>query len=269
MFNIKENFNMFAFGRVGWNLAIVALLAVWVIAIQQTNNKTIQDIQIDVDSIEGMRDLIVKDEMLDVLNDVSAVNIKTASIKKLDIRQIEAAIKDDNRVHDADIYIDAQHTLHVNIEQRRPILRFKGDNGQDYYLDQGGSYVSKSQYRAVRVPIVTGYFNKYQPNWTVNDDNRINKAYEIGSVINKDDFLRSLIEQIHFERSGRIVLVPKVGEHKIVLDYMDNLERKLSYNLKRFYKQMAKDNMWGKYDELDISYKNQIVGRTLEPQPRP
>ena len=258
---------MFAFGRIVWNLAIVALLGIWVIAIQHTNNKTIKDIQINVNSIEGMRDLIVKDEMLDVLNDVSAVNIETVPIKKLDIRQIEAAIRDDNRVHDADIYIDAQHTLHVDIVQRRPILRFKGENGEDYYLDQAGSYVSKSQYRAIRVPVVTGVFNKYQPNWKVNDDNRISKAYEVGSIISNDDFLRSLIEQIHFERSGRIVLIPKVGEHKIVLDYMDNLERKLAYNLKIFYKQMAKDNMWDKYDELDISYKNQVVGRELESQP--
>lgn len=261
MSNIKENFNMFAFGRVAWNLALVALLAIWIVAIQKTNNTTIQGIEIDVNSVEGMKDLIVKDEMLDVLKTVSSVDLMISPIRKLDIRQLEMAIKDDNRIHDAQIFIDAKQVLNVDIEQRRPILRFKGNNGQDYYLDQAGAYVSKTQYRAVRVPVVTGHVNKYQPDWNINEDNRISQAYEIGMIINEDSFLKSLIEQIHFERSGRIVLVPKVGEHKIVLDYLDDLDTKLTYNLKRFYKHMAKENSWDKYDELDISYKSQVVGR--------
>ena len=108
MSNIKENFNMFAFGRVAWNVALVALLVVWIVAIQRTNDLTLQGIQVDVNSVEGMKDMIVKDEMIDILETVSPVDLMLSPIKKLDINQLEMAINNDNRVHNAQIFIDAQ-----------------------------------------------------------------------------------------------------------------------------------------------------------------
>ncbi len=263
MSNIKEKFNMFAFGRVAWNLALVALLVIWIVSIQRTSNMTIQGVDIDINSVEGVKDMIVDKEILDVMKTASTMDLSIVPIKKLDIQQIESALKSDSRIYNADVYIDAQQKLRADIVQRRPILRIKSASDQDYYLDQGGVYVNKTQYRAVRVPVVTGYIEPYQPDWNRTKNSRIKKAYDIGMVISQDEFLSSLIEQIHFERTGRIVLIPKVGEHKIVLDYMDDLERKLTYNLKRFYKNMAKENSWDQYDELDISYRKQVVGRNL------
>ena len=55
-------------------------------------------------------------------------------------------------------------------------------------------------------------------------------------------------------------MIPKVGKAKIILDYMDDLDRKLD-NLKTIYNQLAKTNSWNKYTEIDISYKNQVIPR--------
>ncbi len=263
MGNIKENFNMFALGRILANVAMVGLLVVWVLAIQNTSNKSIQGVEINIASVDGVKDLVLDKEIYEIMKEASPVDIKLSPLKKLDIALLEQAIKRDNRIYKAEVYVDAQQKLIADITQRRPILRIKDEGGRDYYLDQDGNYVNKSQYRAVRVPVVTGHLEKYQPGWKEQWDSKLSRAYRIGRIINNDDFLSALVEQIHFERSGRIVIVPKIGTEKIVIDYMEDIEEKLTYNLKQYYKEMAKKDIWGKYKELDISYKKQVIGRNF------
>lgn len=263
MGNIKEKFNMFALGRILANVAMVGLLVVWVLAIQNTSNQSIQDIEINIASVEGVKDLVLNKEIYQIMKESSPVDIRLSPLKKLDIALLEKAIQRDNRIYKAEVYIDAQQKLIADVIQRRPILRIKDVEGRDYYLDQDGNYVNKSQYRAVRVPVVTGHLEQYQPGWREQWDSKLSKAYRIGQIISKDEFLSALIEQIHFERSDRIVLIPKIGEEKIVIDYMEDIEEKLTYNLKRYYKEMAKKDIWGKYNELDISYKKQVIGRNF------
>ncbi len=266
MANIKEKFNMLALRKVLINLAMIGLLAVWVISIQKTNSESVKSVDINIASVEGIKDLVVKKDVYQMMKASSPVDIQNIPLRKLDIADIEARLNSDNRIHNAEVYIDAQQNLRVDVVQRRPILRVKDKRGQDFYLDQEGNYVNKSQYRAVRVPIVTGYLEEYEPGWKKKADNRIKTAYQIGQIIYQDEFLSALIEQIHFERDGRIVFTPKIGDEKIVMRYTEEAEKKLTYNLKQYYKRMAEENSWGEYDELDISYKNQVIGkRSVKP----
>ena len=98
-------------------------------------------------------------------------------------------IQEDNRVYKVDVFVDAGQRLMLEIKQRRPILRVSGNNGEDYYLDQEGNYITKSRFRAVRVPIATGEIGKFREDWISKPEFEINKAHRIASKIYEDEFL--------------------------------------------------------------------------------
>ena len=110
---------------------------------------------------------------------------------------------------------------------------------------------------------VTGYIESYGADLEIQKLPKLNKAYQITLEIGKDPVIKALIESIHFEKNGRIILTPKIGNEKIIIDHLDELSEKLA-DLKDFYRQLARTNSWGKFDEIDISYKNQVVARNLE-----
>lgn len=240
------------------NVLVVALLCLWAVTIRVGQQKKLTGVSVDIKTVEGVRDMIIKKEVYKMIQQATPYKISKTPISKLDIAKIEKEIKEDTRVHDAQVYVDAQRVLSVEIEQRRPLLRVKDVAGSDYYIDIAGQYVARSVYRAVRVPVVTGHLDKYNNDWSERADSKVKMAYQIGTAMNKDPFLTALIEQIHFEKSGRILLIPKVGKAKIVITDLEELDHKLS-NLKVFYKKMAEKNMWNDFEEIDISYRNQVV----------
>ena len=260
MFEKLRNINKPKVWAVVANVIVIALIGLWILTIQKGLSESITKIKINISGVEGVKDLILDKEVYEMIVKSNPADIRKIPLSKIKVNAIEKLIQQDSRIHKADVYIDAQKNLVVDVEQRQPIMRVKDKNGLDYYIDQDGNFVSKSQYRAVRVPIVTGYLERYDETWRNRPDSKINKAYTIAQAIQEDPFLVALIEQINFEKSDRIVLIPKIGNEKIVLQYMDDLDHKLA-NLKTFYQEMAKTKKWDYYDEIDISYKNQVIGR--------
>ena len=238
----------------------LGLLVVWVLAIDRTSGLRVNGLHIDVESTEGVKDLITEKELHTKVLSVLADDIEFIRVKDLRLDEVEKALNEDSRIHRAEVYIDANQRLKVAVEQRRPILRIMNDRGEDYYLDQAGNYVAKTMYRAVRVPVITGSISGYTADWKDLPGSEIGMAFELVTRIHEDEFLSPLVEQIHFERGNRIILIPKIGSEKIRLDYLDDVDGKLD-NLKSFYKVLARKNGWGKYKEIDISYKNQVIGR--------
>lgn len=245
------------------NGGIMALLCLWIISINRTSSLFVNDVLVHLDAVEGERDLI------------SAKNIKTLITKELpndvmhqrvvdvDISTIESMLRADTRILSAEVFVDAHQNLVVEAVQRRPILRVMNQHNDQYYIDQSGAYVRKVDKKATRVPVVTGYVEPLKPSGDITKLPRLTKAYKIIMLTRKDPVLKALIEQVHFEKEGRIVLIPKIGDDKIVIDHLDQLEKKLE-NLKLFYKQLAMTDSWEKYDEINISYHNQVVPRNSD-----
>ncbi|MEL6390041.1 MAG: cell division protein FtsQ/DivIB, partial [Bacteroidota bacterium] len=181
-------------------------------------------------------------------------------IKRIDVPSIEDMLRVDTRVMEAQVYVDAHQKLIIDVEQRRPIARVINSRNDQFYMDRNGRYIQISDHRAVRVPVVTGYVESLKAGESLASKPRLKEALSILHLIRKDEFLTALIEQIHVESTHRIILIPKVGDERIILDHLDHLDHKLK-NLKRFYKELARSNSWKKYKEIDISYRQQVAAR--------
>ena len=76
-------------------------------------------------------------------------------------------------------------------------------------------------------------------------------------LINKSDFWRSQITQVHFDE-GEVLLIPRVGSHKVNVGSFSNIIEKLD-NLYHFYKVVIPEKGWQAYSNINLSFENQIV----------
>ena len=59
-------------------------------------------------------------------------------------------------------------------------------------------------------------------------------------------------------REGEIQLVPRVGDHLLILGTADNVESKLE-RLMNFYEKGLDNVGWNKYRSVSVAYENQVV----------
>jgi len=249
--------------RVLSSALVLGLLCLWVIGINRTANLRVENINVQVDNVTGERNLITVKDIERLLKEDLPNDITFQSITDIDISMIENMLNADTRILNAEVFVDAKQDLIVDIIQRRPILRVMNQEGEQFYVDQSGSYVQTVDRKATRVPVVTGYVESLDPQGHVAFAPRLQSAFEVITESRKEPMLRALIEQVHIEKNKRIVIIPKIGDEHIVLDHTDGLSEKLN-NLRQFYRELARTDSWDKYNEINISYNNQIVVRNSD-----
>lgn len=243
--------------------AVLGLLTLWVIGINRTAALRVSAIDILVDEQKGEKNLLSVGDIERLIKEDLPNDISFQAIADIDLTMIEDMLNADTRILNAEVFVDAQQHLVIDIIQRRPILRVMNQTGDQYYVDQSGSYVRTVNKKATRVPVVTGYIESLEPNGHVAFTPRLEKAFKVISEGRKDPVIKALIEQIHVEKNGRLVIIPKIGDDHIVLEHLDGLDEKLE-NLKQFYRELARTDSWNKYNEINISYNNQVVVRNTE-----
>ena len=158
----------------------------------------------------------------------------------------------------ADAFVDAEEVVHLEIKQREPILRIMDKDGQQYYLDQEGVWMKRSDHFTARVLVATGNIPPYDPEFLSAEGNNLRSVFELTEKILKDEFLENLIGQIHVGREGEVQMVPIVGDQRIILGSIEDLDDKI-FRLKTFYQEAMSRMGWNKYKTINLKFKNQVV----------
>ena len=161
-------------------------------------------------------------------------------------------------VLNADAFLDAHAQIHVRIEQREPVLRVMDGSGSNYYLDINGAKMPPSRNFAARVMVATGNLPPYSPDFLVKKKSPLKDLFQLNQAIAADDFLNSLIQQIHLTEGGDFVLVPLIGDQKIIVGGIKNLENKF-WRLKNFYKEAMVREGFQRYETINLKYRGQVV----------
>lgn len=77
-------------------------------------------------------------------------------------------------------------------------------------------------------------------------------------MLREDDFWDALIEQIVVDRGEEIILIPKVGNFRIILGEVGNAEEKME-KLRLFLKDGIVRKGWNVYKEINLKFDNQVV----------
>lgn len=170
-------------------------------------------------------------------------------IKDINTNKIEEAILVNQLVKKADVFVTNSNAIRVSIEERKPVLRIISNTGQNYYIDDEGNKMPLSKYFTAYLPIATG---------TIKEDFAKTDLYKFALFLHNDKFWNAQIEQIIVLPSQDIELIPRVGDHRIVLGNLQGYKERLD-KLLAFYENGLNQTGWNKYSVINLKFDKQVV----------
>ncbi len=212
-----------------------------------------------LDSAENK--FVTKAEVVNII-DGFVGNVVGKRISEINVANIEKLLDRRSAINKSQVSISRNGVLHVDITQRKPLLRIQTENG-GFYIDRTEYVFPLVSSFTSYVPIVSGYIPleiNAEHRGKVLDDTKdwIGQITEFGIFLEENPFWNAMIEQIYIDKNGDVILSPKVGNYKIVFGDLKDYESKFN-RLLAFYKNIAPHEGWDKYSTVNLKYKNQIV----------
>jgi cell division protein FtsQ len=102
-------------------------------------------------------------------------------------------------------------------------------------------------------------FDSYSADSAMKTPLLMDDVWQITKRIDADTFLRAQMVQVYITEDKKFELIPRVGNHIIVLGDISDLDEKLN-KLQIFYHDgLNRTGSWNDYSIIDLQYKNQIV----------
>lgn len=197
-----------------------------------------------------------KDVIKLIKNDLD-LNART-TLNDINIDETENTLKNETHVKAANVYIDYQGNFNIQIVQHTPLVRIYNYRGENFYIDKEGLKIPTSSKFMAHAIIANGnIFERYGHKDSLYSY-AAKEVYKIATYVDKDEFLKAQIEQIFVEADGTFSLIPKAGNHTILLGNATNLDEKFN-KLKVFYKEGLNKIGWHKYSKINLKYKNQVI----------
>lgn len=180
-------------------------------------------------------------------------------IERIPVSLLERLIRMNKYVEDADVFIDIKGRLQVNIEQRKPMLRIMNNTNQSFYIDEKGGKMPLSSLYTANVLIANGNIAEQYDGKNDSISSVLMKSlFYLTNVIRHDKFWDAQVEQIYIEPNQDIVLIPRVGDHKIIFGDTSNAIEKFE-NLLVFYQKALPKVGWQTYHTINVKFKGQLV----------
>ena len=247
-----------SYSRLAWLFFLFIVAMIWIIARNRKANTFAEGLQVNVQVLASGDKLISERDVRQALLTAFGSDIENSELANLELERMERVLEGDPFVKNADVYIDQNNQLHINIEQREPVVRVLDNNGNNYYLDAAGKKMPPSKNFAARVIVATGNVSPYTVEFREKRKNNLKDLFNIIETLLGDEFLSSFIQQVHINNAGEFILVPLIGDQKIILGSPRKLEDKLQ-RLKIFYQQGMPYEGWRKYETINLKYSGQVV----------
>ena len=207
---------------------------------------------------DGQNDLIKEKDVRLIINRSQDEKIESKRLEDVDVERIEQVLEQDPFIENAESFVDASDNLNLKIFQRQPILRIIDNNNLNYYLDKNGVKMPLSKYFSARVPIVTGAVPPYVSDFLRRKKYALKEVFNLVQILNADAFFAPMVQQIVVDAAGEFTIIPILGDQKIRIGTLDDIEGKLD-RLKIFYKEGMPYEGWKKYNSISVKYQGQIV----------
>lgn len=184
---------------------------------------------------------------------------------KISVADIEGRIKTLRELLVAEVYMGIDGTIHIYADQREPVMRVMPENGGDFFIDEEGVVIRRRNLYTPRLHIVGGNVNitaSMLNGISVLDTSIkhtiLKDIYYLVEYLNNDSFWSAQIDQIYVDNNDDIKLIPRVGNHQILLGSTEDYKAKFR-KLEDFYDKVLPEVGWNKYSVINLEYKDQIV----------
>lgn len=250
--------------RLIWLLAAFLLFLIVMGAIQYKRKSFVNNLKIKIKEDKDGNKFVNVEDVKSILFNSFGHYIEGQTVEKINTEATELALESDMFIKTADVYIDALNNVNIKVTQRVPLLRILDSEGESYYLDDSGKKVPFSTKYTSRTIVATGEIGAYEDDYNKFADNRLYQIFKLTKKILEHPFLKNQIEQIHVDKDGDVILIPKLGNHKIYFGKPNlNIKDKL-YRLQVFYEKGMPYEGWEKFKTINLTYDNQVVAKRRE-----
>lgn len=185
------------------------------------------------------------------------------AIDSIDLIRVEDIVDGRSAVLKSQAYVTRDGILHVEVTQRKPVVRFQKKDG-GFYADAEGyifplqrSYASHVQVIDGNIPLAanSGYKgaigNPKEKEWFDRMMNVIN--FIEGSRTWKDK-----IVQIYVDDGSDLILIPREGNEEFLFGQPVDIEDKF-HKMEKYYTHILPAKGAGFYKTVDLKYEGQIV----------
>lgn len=186
------------------------------------------------------------------------INPVGKTFKEVNTLELSQLIEENKLVRHASCYHTPDSLLRIDIEQRNPIIRVKSSvelllsnktRLQDYYIDLDGEAMPAQLGSAIHLPLATGYVRH----------THIQPLHDFALYLRDHEFWSEYITQVYVREDGDVELVPRIGNHTILLGSLDNVDEKLK-RVRQFYEKVLPRKGWNAYKVINAKFDGQVVG---------
>jgi cell division protein FtsQ len=198
----------------------------------------------------------------DVMKEINDANPSWSGekISKLKLNIIENAVKQNEYVKRAELYLDSRNQINVMIEPKEPLARVNGSYGT-FYLSENWDKMALNPNYSMRIVHLSGRVDRLI-NPITKVDSFINlEVKTILNYIKKNKVWTDAIDQIYISPDGKVELVLMFCEPIVKLGFIDSKFEKRMEKLNNFFKLAPNYQQLSNYSELDFQFTNQVIAR--------
>ena len=184
-------------------------------------------------------------------------------IDSIDLTRIEDIIDGRSAVMKSQAYVTRDGKLHVDVSQRKPVVRFQKSDG-GFYADAEGyifplqrSYASHVQIIDGNIPLAanSGYKGVIEdPKEKVWFENMM----RVVNYIENSRTWKDKIVQISVDEGKDLILIPREGNERFLFGQPVDIEDKFR-KMEKYYTHIIPAKGEGYYRTVDLKYRGQIV----------
>ena len=216
-------------------------------SLKRFNNKSMEKVSVNL--IKTKHPVYFIDEK-DIKEIVKKSNPERR-IGDINIPELEKKLNKLPAVDSANVFLNLNGNLHLDIKQRVPAFRLN-KNGNDFYVDEKGTEFPISKNYSFPCMLVTGDVDKSE----------YIKLAELLDKIDRDEFSKKYFIGISKEKENYNLLTSQ-GNYKVEIGDLENINLKVK-GFKTFVEKHLVYQEPEKYTKISLKYDNQIV-TTLNP----
>lgn len=211
-------------------------------SLKRFNDAPVKDVAVKMISSEKSVYFLDENDIKGIVKNSNPSN----KIGDLNIPKMEREITQLNAVDSANVYLNLNGVLNLNIVQKKPVFRL--NNGKkDCYIDRNGNQFNTSRKYSHPCMLVSGKV----------DSMDYLKIIEWIHIIEKDGFAKDYFVGITKEKKDYYLLTND-GHFKVEIGNLENPAFKLK-GFKTFAKKYLVFQNQNKYKKISLKYSNQIV----------
>lgn len=184
-------------------------------------------------------------------------------IDSIDLAKVEDIIDGRSAVLKSQAYVTRNGILHVEVTQRRPVVRFQKKDG-GFYADAEGyifplqrSYASHVHVIDGNIPLAanSGYKGAIED---PKEKEWFERMMDVVNYIENSKTWKDKIVQISIDEGSDIILIPREGNERFLFGQPTRIEEKFG-KMEKYYTNIVPAKGKDHYRFVDLKYEGQIV----------